>query len=143
MTKKTLVLTLIITIFLLSLFSAFHIARATPEIVGSMPVPTEWNKKWLEIRWRYAPKTADDYMCIFWVNDQSGDGFIGVADTWLDYGDSIYTRMYFEFSGNRWFLKDLYCIAIWNNWKETSPDNPYTYYLDAISKMILTIVTGR
>lgn len=113
---------------------------ATPDAYGGTPYPTQWDKAMIEIRWPQAP-AADDYTCWFYVTDQSGSWFVGEADAWLDYNGAIYTRYYFDFGGSKWFVKDIYCVASRGGELMTSPVNQSTYYLDAMNKTILTLLT--
>lgn len=133
---------LLLLALLAFLLAVSHVAAAN-RTIGSMPYPTAWNRQYLEIRWPLVPDGAQDYQCIFWINDGQGFGFVGSTDTWLDYGDSVYTRMYWDFGGNKWLLKDLYCVAQFVNGSEVSPDNPNTYYVDLISKIVLTLITVK
>lgn len=131
---------IILLLALLSFLLAISHARAATRTIGDMPYPSAWNRQYLEIRWPHVPTGAQNYQCIFWINDGQGFGFVGSTDTWLDYGDSVYTRLYWDFGGNKWYLKDIYCVAQWVNGAEVSPTNQSTYYVDLISKIVLTIL---
>jgi hypothetical protein len=130
---------LIVMFFVCRSSGAVH---AAPEYIGSMPYPVDWNRQFVEIRWPDAPQTGENYYCTFLVQQQDGDAFVGITDSWLPYGDSVYLRMPFDFSGAKWFISELDCTIVWECGYQISPPNPGRYYYNGISQIILTLVTG-
>lgn len=143
MNRKTgIILGLIVALLVMTLCAAAGWSHAHAQIPVDDCKPVSWDKTKLTITWQGAPSGGMDYYAVYYLTDETGYQFLTTTDAWGWTPTDVILAANADFSGHRWVMSGLYCVAHFSDGSSAwSQPNPFAYVGDFVQRIIGSVLT--